>query len=322
MRDYFVYSTLLTSYTRSEKTLDKADATFEKMRELGFLLKPSPFNSMISLYGQLKNRDMVENLVREMQEKKVGFDSTTWNNVLRVYADPSKIKEMETFKTRVDEQGIKLEGSTVVAMARAYVKTRSVQKAIEMYGDVPRTQREVYSLWNNYKKEAKDDGYRTMMNSLLKLNNVEGAEKIFEEWNPEGTKLDMSVPRLLISRYYADGMEQKVDDMLRSIKKKRYGMHMKKLRYHRKRMFSNFTFRKMRWPYRTSLPDLTVLKKRLKDIGEFILCVAVLVAISGGYVHYIGSYDWLLEQHPPTTYHEVRLLNDSPMLYYLFYVRK
>lgn len=99
-----------------------------------------------------------------------------------------------------------------------------------------------------------------MMNSLLKLNNVEGAEKIFEEWNPEGTKLDMSVPRLLISRYYADGMEQKVDDMLRSIKKKRYGMHMKKLRYHRKRMFSNFTFRKMRWPYRTSLPDLTVLK--------------------------------------------------------------
>ncbi|KAG2302246.1 hypothetical protein Bca4012_060565 [Brassica carinata] len=159
MRDYFVYSTLLNSYTRSEKTLDKAEATFEKMRELGFLLKPSPFNSMISLYGQLKNRDMVENLVREMKENKVGFDGATWNNVLKVYADPSKIKEMETFKTRVDEQGVKLEGSTIVAMARVYVLSGSVEKAIEMYGDVPGTQREVYALWNEYKKEAKDGGY-------------------------------------------------------------------------------------------------------------------------------------------------------------------
>ncbi|KAG5383444.1 hypothetical protein IGI04_034914 [Brassica rapa subsp. trilocularis] len=143
MRDYFVYSTLLSSYTRSEKTLDKAEATFEKMRKLGGLLKPSPCNSMISLYGQLKNRDMVENLVREMQEQKVGSDSATWNNVLRVYVDPSKIKEMETFKTRVDEQGINLEGSTIVTMARAYNRSGLVQKAIEMYGDVPGTQGEL-----------------------------------------------------------------------------------------------------------------------------------------------------------------------------------
>ncbi|KAG5383448.1 hypothetical protein IGI04_034918 [Brassica rapa subsp. trilocularis] len=70
-----------------------AEATFEKMRELGFLMKPSPFNSMISLYGQLKNRDMVENLVRETQEKKYsGVEPTS------LAAKPTKLAKLAGLK--------------------------------------------------------------------------------------------------------------------------------------------------------------------------------------------------------------------------------
>lgn len=36
-----------------------------------------------------------------------------------------------------------------------------------------------------------------MISSLLKLDDVQGAEKIYEEWKPEGPKLDMSIPSLL-----------------------------------------------------------------------------------------------------------------------------
>ncbi|KAJ4898209.1 Pentatricopeptide repeat (PPR) superfamily protein [Raphanus sativus] len=46
MKNYSVYSALLTSYTRSSKTVEKAEATFEKMSELGFLLNSTPFNSI------------------------------------------------------------------------------------------------------------------------------------------------------------------------------------------------------------------------------------------------------------------------------------
>ncbi|EOA37755.1 hypothetical protein CARUB_v10012579mg [Capsella rubella] len=95
MRDYSVYSTLLTSYTRSEKTLDKAESTFKKMRELGFLWKSSRFNSMISLYSQLGKGNMVDKLFMRR-----------W----------------------VDEEGIKLERDTVAEMANAYVRVCS-----EMY---------------------------------------------------------------------------------------------------------------------------------------------------------------------------------------------
>lgn len=68
---------------------------------------------------------------------------------------------MEMFKTWVDEQGIKLEKGTIVAMAKAYLTSGSIEKAIEMYGNLTGSEREVYRLWNEYKKEAKveDDGY-------------------------------------------------------------------------------------------------------------------------------------------------------------------
>ncbi|CAN8287576.1 unnamed protein product [Cochlearia groenlandica] len=66
--------------TRSDKTPQKAAATFEKMRELGFLLKPSPYNLMPSLYRKLGNQDMVNGLLSEMEENNVESDNLTANN--------------------------------------------------------------------------------------------------------------------------------------------------------------------------------------------------------------------------------------------------
>lgn len=84
MRDYSVYDNLLKYYTRSKKTLDKAEATFEKMRDLCFLLKPSPFNLMISLYGKLKKKNMVKKLQHELMENKVDIERIK-NNPLIFY---------------------------------------------------------------------------------------------------------------------------------------------------------------------------------------------------------------------------------------------
>ena len=94
MKDYTVYSTLLSSYTKSDKHLGKAMETFEKMRELGFLMKPSPFNSMLSFHTQ---ENMVEELLREMEENNVAPDSLMVNKVLRIYAAETNVEAMETF---------------------------------------------------------------------------------------------------------------------------------------------------------------------------------------------------------------------------------
>lgn len=248
MKDYYVYVALLSSYTKSDKNLGKAMATFKKMRELGFLLKPSPFNVILSLYSQ---ENMVEEILREMEENNVDPNSLTVNIVLKVYAAESKVEAMEMFMRHWGrEDGIKLERGTMVAMAKAYAKAGATEKAIEVYGDVAGCKREVHHLWNVYcknKKEEKvkndkerrnlfstllnmDDGYRTVISSLLKLDDVQGAEKVYGEWKPNGPQLDLSIPGLLISRFCNDGDALKVGEMLKSISKKRNGMHLRMLK--------------------------------------------------------------------------------------------
>ncbi|CAN7044034.1 unnamed protein product [Brassica oleracea var. botrytis] len=82
-RDESVYTSLLSSYTRSDKTMSKAEATFKTMRELGLLTSPSPYNAMISLYSALKNRDKVDELLREMQAGKIEEVLRIWNLYMR-----------------------------------------------------------------------------------------------------------------------------------------------------------------------------------------------------------------------------------------------
>ncbi|KAF2597489.1 hypothetical protein F2Q68_00012581 [Brassica cretica] len=137
---------------------------------------------------------------------------------------------METFmKMWSGEEGIKLERETMVAVAKAYAKAGSTKKAIEMYGGVSGSKREVYRLRNECKKNEKleNDGCKTVIGSLLKLDDVEGAEKVYGEWKPVGPKLDLSIPGLLISRFCAEGNELKVGELISSIGKKRNGMHLR-----------------------------------------------------------------------------------------------
>ncbi|XP_019091060.1 PREDICTED: putative pentatricopeptide repeat-containing protein At1g28020 [Camelina sativa] len=221
MKDYSVYTALLSFYAKSDKNMGKAMTTFKKMRELGFLLKPSPFSLILSLH---KQSNMVEEILREMEENNVDPDSLTVNKVLKIYAAESKVEEMEMFMRQWGRgDGIKLDSGTVAAMAKAYAKAGSIKKAIEMYGDVAGCKREVHLLWDKYmktkeeeQKEADkvkfgrtplkiDDGYRIVISSLLKLDDVQGAEKVYGEWIPSGPKLDVRIPGLLISRFCTEG---------------------------------------------------------------------------------------------------------------------
>jgi pentatricopeptide repeat protein len=63
-----------------------------------------------------------------------------------------------------------------------------------------------------------DNGYRTMISSLLKLDDVQGAENIYKEWTPKGPKLDISIPGSLISPFCAEGKASKVEELIKSIR--------------------------------------------------------------------------------------------------------
>jgi pentatricopeptide repeat protein len=56
--------------------------------------------------------------------------------------------------------------------------------------------------------------YIGMLSSLVKLGDMQGAEKCFEEWESNGLCYDVRVPNLLIGAYITKGMIEKAESFL------------------------------------------------------------------------------------------------------------
>ncbi|CAH2034117.1 unnamed protein product, partial [Thlaspi arvense] len=136
MRDDSLYTVLLTFYTKSKNTRHEAEATYQKMRELDLLSKPNPYYNMISLYGMLGGKNMVDEILRQMKEKGVEHDKIlTANNVLRAYASiPDNMEAMEKLlmETEDGDPRFALTKETAKAMSKAYHKAGYRKKAIDI----------------------------------------------------------------------------------------------------------------------------------------------------------------------------------------------
>ncbi|KAL0695554.1 hypothetical protein Bca4012_062734 [Brassica carinata] len=181
-----------------------------------------------------------------MLDNVVGLEDGSVNtSLLALYARSDKTlrKAEATFK-KMRELGLLTSLSPY--NAKTYAKAGSIEKAIEMFG-VAGSKKEVYRLWNseckknemleddwclfrNENENLKDDIYKTVIATLLKLDDVEGAEKVYGKWKPVGPNLDLSIPGLLISRFCAEGNELKVGELINSIRRKRNEMQVRMVR--------------------------------------------------------------------------------------------
>ncbi|KAL0705418.1 hypothetical protein Bca4012_071843 [Brassica carinata] len=242
-RDESVYTSLLSSYTRSDKTMSKAEATFKTMRELGLLTSPSPYNAMISLYSALKNRDKVDELLREMQGKVMAPDTVTVNHVLKLYAAVTDVTAMEKLLTAWKANfgnWRALEWLTTLDIAKACLKDGSTQKAIHMltlteklvdpeslkqahelmniYGEAGKIE-EVLRIWNLYMRSTEqcdNNDYLKVIRLLLKLDDIFGAEEIYKVWESLPLEFDIRIPTTLASGYRKRGMVDEADKLMNS----------------------------------------------------------------------------------------------------------
>ncbi|MFS7983933.1 putative tetratricopeptide-like helical domain superfamily [Helianthus anomalus] len=92
IKDFKVYGTLLNSYA-FKKSLEKAEETMEKMKQLGYMTTLS-YHTMLNLYSKTRNHDKLLKLVEEMEKTGVRNNRTTYYILLSAYAY-FDIKEME-----------------------------------------------------------------------------------------------------------------------------------------------------------------------------------------------------------------------------------
>ncbi|CBI21840.3 unnamed protein product, partial [Vitis vinifera] len=184
LRSFQVYGALLNCYSQ-KKSLEKAEAIMQEMRDMGFV-KTLSYNVMLGLYSRLGKHEKLDNLMQEMEENGIGLDSFTYCIRLNAYCATSDMEGMEKLLMKLEtDPAVNSDWNAYIVAANGYLKADLKEKAVEM-----------------------------LKNSLLKLDDMDGAEKTFEEWLSGNKFFDFRVPNLLIRAYCKKGLLEKAEQLV------------------------------------------------------------------------------------------------------------
>ncbi|KAK1419341.1 hypothetical protein QVD17_28507 [Tagetes erecta] len=237
LKNFKVYGTLLNCYA-FKKSLEKAEAIMEKMKQLGYMTTHS-YNSMLNLYTKTKRYDKLLKLVEEMEKTGVCYHRTTYYILLNAFAS-FDIKAMESFLGYMEtNRDMKLDWHVYITAAKGYVSFGQKERCLEMlkksenfvyentdgnayeilltmYANLGERDH-VYRIWDLYKttwRKVKNTGYHHMASSLVKLDDIEGAENILAEWESKTTSFDFWVVNVLVNGYSKKGEWKKAEDYI------------------------------------------------------------------------------------------------------------
>ncbi|KAG5579290.1 hypothetical protein H5410_049917 [Solanum commersonii] len=121
------------------------------------------------------------------------------------------------------DKRITLDWSAYSIIAEKYLNVGQVEKALTMLNKLEgmlatskNKQGVLGVLLNLYaqagrRKSYIDKGYISMMNLLMKFDDIEGVEQIFEEWESRGLSYDFQIPNFLIGAYCKNGLLRKAE---------------------------------------------------------------------------------------------------------------
>ncbi|XP_014491705.1 pentatricopeptide repeat-containing protein At2g20710, mitochondrial [Vigna radiata var. radiata] len=234
------YAALLRCYVE-HKSLEKAEAVMKKIKEFHDLNITECYNLMLKLYGQMGKYEKLDRLVREMKEKDIS-NARTYTFQLNAYVAATDIEGMEKLLMQMEADPVAtVYWHTYCSAANAYRKVHNIEKAmamlkksehlakgktmrhayesiLTMYAHIGNKD-EVYRLWNVLKslKNSRNSCYVFMLSSLVKLGDIEGAEKILEEWESQYRNFDSRIPTIMISAYCKWGQVDKAEACLKRL---------------------------------------------------------------------------------------------------------
>lgn len=236
-----VYGALLNCYARAE-LVEKAEAVMQQMRDMGFARSILSYNVLLNLYYKTGNYEKMDNLLHEMEEKGIGNDSFTYGIQISAYAARSDEEGILKILTKIETDTELLDWATYSTAANAFIKAGLVDKALSMlkksekliltankkseafefiltqYAAIGKKD-EVLRLWELFNKQVRvyNRGYMCMITSLLKFDDIENAEKIFEEWESRNLSYDIRIPNSLIRDYSRKGLFEKAESLFNRV---------------------------------------------------------------------------------------------------------
>lgn len=241
LKVYQSYGALLSCYAE-EKAVEKAEAVFERMKELNMVASYA-YNALMQLYCNMGQPDKVRSIFQSMEEKGVIPDVFSYNILIEAYASAADIQGIEKMFERIKNQknlvnwhiyAVAATGFINAGLAdKALVALRESEKLIpknkgrvaygyllSVYADIG-NKNELYRIWKTYKlrERASNSMYMCMISLLLKkMDDIDAAETILKEWQSK-SKLkfsfyDFRVPNLLIGAYCTKGLLGKAETLV------------------------------------------------------------------------------------------------------------
>ncbi|KAL8129804.1 hypothetical protein V2J09_018959, partial [Rumex salicifolius] len=234
-KDNRVYGALLNAYVGA-KVRDKAEQLMDTMRKKGYASEPLAYNVMMTLYMKLKEYEKVDSIVSELKQKNIPLDIYTYNIWLSACGSKGSVDAVEeVFEALKQDESVTPTWSTYGTMATLYIRLGQPEKAeqclkglesrifgrnrlpfhylINLYGSLG-NKTEVHRVWSVYKSmflTVTNWGYHAIISSLVKVGDVEGAEKIYEEWLNVRTSHDTRITNILLTWYVNDGLYEKAE---------------------------------------------------------------------------------------------------------------
>ncbi|KAI3698283.1 hypothetical protein L2E82_41709 [Cichorium intybus] len=241
VKNFQVYGALLNCYA-STKSLEKAEALIEKMKQMGMMTTLS-YNSMLNLYKKTENRQKLDETYQEMLETGISCDKQTYYIRLSAHASVSDIQGMEKVLKKMEEgSGLTVDWNAYIIAAGGYLKSGTPEKSYEMlkkseecirgnskgaaweilirmYSSLGKKD-DVYRIWDLYKtswSKVYNRGYSSIINALVKLDDIEGAEKMLTEWESQNLSFDFRIPNMVIGAYCKKGILGKAEEYVERV---------------------------------------------------------------------------------------------------------
>ncbi|KAK3028196.1 hypothetical protein RJ639_039479 [Escallonia herrerae] len=236
-KNHLTYGALLNCYCKELMT-EKAEALVEKMKELKVGLSSMPYNSLMTLYTKTGQPEMIPTIIQEMKACDVMPDLYTYNIWMRALAAVNDISGVERVMDEMKRDGrIAGDWTTYSNLASIYVdaglneKAEKALKELEKrndHRDLPAFQflitlygrtgnlLEVYRVWRSLRlafPKTANISYLNMIQALVNLKDLPGAEKCFREWVSGCSTYDIRVANVLIGAYAKEGLVEKAEEL-------------------------------------------------------------------------------------------------------------
>ncbi|KAJ0968281.1 hypothetical protein J5N97_025198 [Dioscorea zingiberensis] len=243
-KDKRTFCSLVNAYGKAMMK-EKAEAVVDIMKEKGFATDALVFNVMMTLYMNVGEHEKVDSVIQEMKERNVPFDVYSYNIWITNCAAMENVEEMEwVFKQMTLDTSINANWTTYTTLASMFIKLGENEKALHylkdaeiritgrdrlsfnhllgLYAAVEKKE-DVYRVWSRYKSSFPNIlnlGYLAMLSALIRLEDIEGAQNIFDEWLSTASHTDPRICNLLMGWYARQGLTLKAKDLLNRLVEK------------------------------------------------------------------------------------------------------